>query len=53
MTVTALSLVQDNESDAFFVAVVDGILAILIIIAYFMSKSYTSWEVFGQKNIDK
>lgn len=53
MTVTALTLVSDNNSDAASVALIDGILTILTITAYLLSKSYTAWNVFKKESMDK
>ncbi|MBS4201154.1 hypothetical protein KHA93_16060 [Bacillus sp. FJAT-49732] len=43
MAVFALVLVRDNAEGAGFIGLIDGILAILIIISYFLSKGYASW----------
>jgi len=43
MAVSALVLMKDNAEGAGFIGLIDGSLAILIIIAYFLSKGYASW----------
>ncbi|QKG85078.1 hypothetical protein GXN76_11775 [Kroppenstedtia pulmonis] len=49
MAVCALFFMGDNVDGAGFIALIDGLLAILIITAYLLSKGYTSWKTFGQK----
>ncbi|UUZ81799.1 hypothetical protein LJK88_45770 [Paenibacillus sp. P26] len=48
MSVISFNLLRDQVPDAGSVAIVDGILAVLLITAYFLSKSYTLWRLFGQ-----
>jgi uncharacterized membrane protein HdeD (DUF308 family) len=45
MSISAIVLIPNVEG-AFYVAIVDGILVILLIAAYLLTGSYTSWKVF-------
>src|SRR5690625_3825292 len=51
MTISAIVLIL-NVEDAIYIAIVDAILVILLLTAYFLTGSYTSWKVFtrGKSN---
>jgi hypothetical protein len=44
MAVIAMMLARGDATDAGSVAVFDGILVVMIIAAYMLSKGYTSWQ---------
>ncbi len=49
MTVSAIFLIQESVEGAGVVAWVDGSLAVLLIVSYFLTKSYAAWNTFLQK----
>ena len=49
MAVSALVLMKDNAEEAGFIGLIDGSLAVLILIAYFLSKGYASWGFFKKR----
>lgn len=44
MAISSFVLMKDNAEGAGFVGLIDGSLAVLIMIAYFLSKGYASWS---------
>jgi len=44
LTVVELLLIQNNAANASAAAVADGILTVILIAAYLLSKGYTSWR---------
>ncbi|TDF92999.1 hypothetical protein [Paenibacillus piri] len=50
VSVTIPLTIQQITPDIQFVAMIDGILALIVLIAYFLTKGYLAWQRFSNGN---